>query len=542
MLKEIRCIHFSHSKISFHPGLNVILGDDDARNSIGKSTVLMVIDFVLGGASFMKDDAGAIRQLGHHRYDFSFQFGFESHHFSRATDSPDVVYVCTEAYEPQRELSLDDYNRLLKRLYGLDALQNSFRSTINPFARIWKKGGLEPSQPFVAAVKETSTVAISRLIDLFGRSPDVAEERRALDGLKDRKKLISDSMTARIIPKITKAQYAENTSAIEANRAQIEQLKNGFNGALSVYESLFDDSLQQKQQRKNELSVLRADLENKIRRLEREISGITPRLAANIALVADFFPSVDVQRLEQVEAFHQKIGSFVKKELKDELADTLAQNMAVATEMTSLDHEIRTDLQGKGMPDDVFKRVFDLKEAVDKAANENVHFESKANIDAAISDSNERLESIYSGIFVDIEQKINLKLRAFNKVVYGPFRASSELRIKHAGSYQFISPLDTGTGKSYAGLVGFDLAMLSLTKLPLVLHDSIIYKNIEVPATTRILRILSAMRSKQIFLSFDEAKKFGPDVEHLLQNLTVLKLAHEDLLYTKDWRAEVVMS
>ena len=96
---------------------------------------------------------------------------------------------------------------------------------------------------------------------------------------------------------------------------------------------------------------------------------------------------------------------------------------------------------------------------------------------------------------------------------------------------------DTGTGKSFAGLVGFDLSILSLTKLPIVLHDSVIYKNIEVEATARILRILAAMRSKQIFLSFDEAKKFGPDVEELIKRFTVLKLAHDDLLYNKDWRA-----
>lgn len=78
--------------------------------------------------------------------------------------------------------------------------------------------------------------------------------------------------------------------------------------------------------------------------------------------------------------------------------------------------------------------------------------------------------------------------------------------------------------------------MLSMTKLPMAIHDSVIYKNIEVPATVRILRILSAMRSKQIFLSFDEAKKFGPHIERLLKRFTVLKLANDDLLYKKDWR------
>ncbi|WP_425260575.1 DUF2326 domain-containing protein [Rubrivivax sp. RP6-9] len=519
--------------------MNVILGDDDAKNSIGKSTVLMVIDFVFGGSTFAeRDDAGAIRELGPHRYDFSFEFGSERLYFSRATDSPDIVQECNTEYEAQRELGIDEYNRLLKRLYGLEELEGTFRSIVNPFSRIWKKGGLNPSHPFVGADKEPIAAAINRLVDLFGRSPDVALERKTLDGLKNRKKLISDSMTASIIPKITKSQYLENARSIESNQAQIEQLKNGFSGALTVYESLFDQDLQKKQQRKLELGSHRIELHTKVRRLEREILGITPRLAANIALVADFFPTVDVQRLEQVEGFHQKIGSIVKKELKDELAATVVEERAIASELAQVDGEIQASLQSKGLPDDVFNRVFELKGAVDKAAAENYHFESKLNIDAAVKDSNDRLENIYAGIFLAIEGQVNSKLRSFNKVVYGPSRVASELRIRNAGSYLFTSPDDTGTGKSFAGLVGFDLAMLSLTKLPMALHDSVIYKNIEVPATARILRILAAMQSKQIFLSFDEAKKFGPAVEQLLERFTVLKLAHNDLLYIKDWRTQ----
>lgn len=538
MLKEIRCAHFSHQVVSFHPGLNVILGDDDAKNSIGKSTMLMVIDFALGGSTFLKDEAGAIRELGHHRYNFAFEFGAERRYFSRATDSDKVVQVCNKAYEPQGELGLDDFNRLLKQLYGMEALEHSFRSVINPFGRIWKKGGLDPSHPFVAVPKEAGAIAVGRLIDLFGRSPDVADERKTLEGLKDLKKVINDSMTANIIPKVSKAKYTDNQASISRNKHQIEQLRNGFGGALNVYESLFDESLRQRQQRKNELAGQRAELQSKVKRLEREISGITPRLAANIALVADFFPTVDVQRLEQVEAFHQKIGSIVKKELKDELADSLTHEASLAAEMAAVEREIQKALEAKGMPDDVFSRVLELKDAVDKATSENEHFDRKAGVEESILRSSERLELIYSGIFLDVEREVNQKLRAFNKVVYGPLRSSSELRIKSANSYQFTSPDDTGTGKSFAGLVGFDLAMLSLTALPLVLHDSIIYKNIEVPATRRILRILAAVKSKQIFLAFDEASKFGSEAEKLLKCFTVVKLAHDDLLYSKDWRTK----
>lgn len=536
MLKEIRCVHFRRSRISFHPGLNVVLGDNDGRNSIGKSTVLMVIDFVLGGTSFLKDDAGAIRELGHHHYDFSFQFGLETLFFSRATDAPDVVHVCDEAYTRKSDLPLDEYNKLLKRLYGLDGLESSFRSVMNPFARIWRKGGLEPGQPFASAQQESPALAIGRLIDLFGRTLDIAGEREVLESQTERRTLLGKAMKANVIPKITKGRRDENTRTIAQNLVQINQLKQGFGGALSVYESLFDENLRQRQQRKVELSTLRADLQNRVRRLEREISGITPRLAANIALITDYFPTVDVRRLEQVEAFHQKIGSIVKKELREELATAKVAETEATAEMAAIELEIQTALETKGMPDDVFNRVFELKETTDRAAEENRHYDRKFDLDESIRLSSERLESIYSRIFREIERQVNQKLRAFNKVVYGPSRVSSELRIKSAKAYQFRSLADTGTGKSYAGLIGFDLAMLALTRLPLFLHDSIIYKNIEVPAIRRILRIMAAANSKQIFISFDEAKKFGPAAERLIVQATVLKLGHDDLLYTKDWR------
>jgi len=431
---------------------------------------------------------------------------------------------------------VDDYRKKLAEFYGLESLESSYRSVVSPFCRIWKKGGLEPDQPFVGAPKEPSGAAISRLIDLFGRSPDIAAERKVIDEQKARKKLITGSMNEKIIPKINKAQYKENTKTIAENSEKIEKFKQGFGGALNAYEALFDENLRRMQLQKNELTNLRNELQNKIKRLQREISGITPRLAANIALVAEYFSSVNVDRLEQVESFHQKIGSIVKKELKDELTSTQSQEVILASECSSLEREIQTALESKGMPDDMFKRVFELKESTDKAINENSYFDKKVQLEEVIMLSNKRLSNIYTKIFLDIETKINAKLKAFNKVVYGPTRNSSELRIKSESSYSFTSPDDTGTGKSYAGLIGFDTAMLSLTPLPFVIHDSVVYKNVEVAATKRILRILAAMKAKQIFLSFDEAKKFGSQTEQRIKKFTALKLSHNDLLYNKDWR------
>ena len=536
MLKEISCSLFSHRKISFHQGLNVILGDNAAKNSIGKSTALMVIDFVHGGNSFLEDKAGAIKALGHHYYNFEFVFLGRAYYFSRSTDLSDVIYVCDDKYVRLSEISADDYRKKLKKSYNLDTLDSSFRSIVSPFIRIWGKGGLESDEPLASVVKESAGTAISRLIDLFGRSRDIAEEKRVIEEQKARKKQITNAMNAEIIPSIKKNQYEKNARIINENTELIEKLKQGFTGALGAYEALFDDNLRKIQQHKNDLNASRNNLQIKIERLQREISGITSRLTANIALVAEYFPTVNLEKLEQVERFHQKIGNILKKELKDELATATAQDQVLLSEIAFAEEEIRSTLESKGMPNDLFKQIFELKENTDRAAEENKFFEQKTEIDNTVKISSQRIETIYTRIFLEIETKVNLRLRAFNKVVYGPARNSSELRIKSARSYSFISPDDTGTGKSFAGLIGFDMAMLSLTRLPFVIHDSVIYKNIEVEATKRILRILSSIKAKQIFLSFDEAPKFGSQTEKILKKFMVLKLSNDELLYHKDWR------
>lgn len=538
MLTKIICSLLNRGEISFCAGLNVILGDDDAKNSIGKSSALMIIDFAMGGTSLLEDKAGVIKSIGHHAYIFQFDFNGVKYIFSRSTNEPSIIHICTNDYQVTGEISIEEYTAKLKKLYGLECLRSSFRALVSPFSRIWNKGALDPEQPFFSDAREAAGVAIGRLIDLFERSDDIAEEKSILDAHNERKKIISKSMNEEVIPKINKSQYKANQKIIATKMNNIEALKQGFTGALSAYEALFDESLRKLQQQKNELANQRNEILTKKDRIERDLLGITPRLSANIALVQEFFPNVDAKRLEQIESFHQNISKTVQKELRKDLASYSEQISNLNVEISDLEDNIRTSLASKGTPDDLFARVFELKEFVDKASEENKFYDIKEAIKIDVSLSKKRLEDIYDSIFLDIENSVNKKLKSFNKVVYGPKRNASQLRIKSASSFSFISPEDTGTGKAYAGLVGFDLAMLSLTHLPFIIHDSVLYKNIEVPATRNIIRILASVKRKQIFLAFDEAPKFGAMAERLLRIHTVLKLSNNELLYNKDWREQ----
>ena len=59
MLFEISCDKFLENgqvrpAVKFHKGLNVVLGTELRANSIGKSTFLLIIDFVFGGNDYVK--------------------------------------------------------------------------------------------------------------------------------------------------------------------------------------------------------------------------------------------------------------------------------------------------------------------------------------------------------------------------------------------------------------------------------------------------------------------------------------------------------
>ena len=61
MLEKIICDKFvgadiANGTVAFHDGLNIVMGGEDADNSIGKSTMMLIIDYCFGGTSYPNED------------------------------------------------------------------------------------------------------------------------------------------------------------------------------------------------------------------------------------------------------------------------------------------------------------------------------------------------------------------------------------------------------------------------------------------------------------------------------------------------------
>ena len=118
MLNSISCEKLVDSPLTFKKGLNVVVGANDAHNSIGKSSILMLIDFVFGGNDFPNKCDDVIRNVGNFKIGFEFEFE-KKYSFIRDTEQPDQIYYV----ESQEFIELKKFTEFLKTHYFSDEIE-----------------------------------------------------------------------------------------------------------------------------------------------------------------------------------------------------------------------------------------------------------------------------------------------------------------------------------------------------------------------------------------------------------------------------------
>lgn len=72
----------------------------------------------------------------------------------------------------------------------------------------------------------------------------------------------------------------------------------------------------------------------------------------------------------------------------------------------------------------------------------------------------------------------------------------------------FSISTDTGIGSEYK----VDIACLKLIELPLLIHDSLLFTNIEMDRVENIIRLYSSLK-KQVFILIDRTEKLDKEVQ-----------------------------
>jgi len=533
MLIKISCEKFREKDIHFHAGLNVVLGDDKATNSIGKTTLLKVVDFVFGGSSLLKYSEDVVQVLGHHSYNFTLRFE-RDYEFLRTTNNPDEVCLLGDGQKIVKIWSLETYGEFLKEKYTESIYGVSFRELVTLVSRIWPKPNLEPLRPLHAFSAQNFTSCVEYLIKLFGEFDKIDELTHEVTEKKNERSGIKKAFDNNIIQKINKTQHKENGLKIESKNAQIESIKEELSRFAISLNELINEAVLEAKADKNSLLSTKMELESQLLRVRGNLEASIKVTKKNFEPLERILPSINTAKLAEIEMFHSGLAKILKDEIHRKELSLLSQIEILDLEIAEADLKITQALSSVDKPSFIVDAVCDISLELSKLKRQNYYFESEAELTAKIVALNKEIVLKKNQILAVIESAINIKVRNIVDRVYDTHRKSPVISLSPS-RYSYSIVQDTGTGSAYSNLIIFDIALLELTRLPFLIHDSVLYKNIQNDAVSNILGIYDG-EEKQCFIAFDEMSKQSPDTQEILLRNKVLKLADDSVLYIVDWR------
>ena len=510
--------------IYFHKGLNVVMGNDTGANSIGKSTFLMIIDFIFGGEDYIKKSIHIQEEVGPHSFEFVFDFDGTEYYFSRSTGDFAKIIICDSNFSPLKEISIDDYNKFLTEKYDLNLPGLTFRGAVSRFFRIYGRDTCDENRPIKSALKEPDSAAINGMIKLFDKYSIIAEKKKIYEDAKEEESVFKKAKKYELILSVhNKKSFEENNKRIEILQSELKDLvKDNSEGLLDI------DSLKAKEiadlrlqlsHYKRQKAIINSQL--KSAELDKNFSKISYQNTYEQLL--EFFPKVNLERLAEIEDFHRKISRILNKEFKENEEKLLNLLEVTNSKIFELEAKLKDQKSLPNVTQAILEKYSNLQNELTNIQKANDNFIKADQLKERKDTLKAELDNLIVDVITQFQDDLNKRMHQLNDEIYNGRKTSPTLNISDADHYTFFTPKDGGTGSKYKGLVLFDLAVTELTKLPVIIHDSFLLKQIEDFALEKILQLYTKTK-KQVFIALDKGTSYTKGAQEILAKNTVLTL------------------
>lgn len=539
MLVELECPLFGskkegifkpYGKIEFHKGLNTVLGAKKADNSIGKSTFLMVIDFCFGGTDYAdtRKKGNVIPYVGHHTINFAFEFNGKKEYYSRTTLDSSHVNICGADYKVQETIPLTEFNAHLFEAYQIGLPSITFRDVVGRYIRAYGRGNHDELNPlkYSTVPDAASIIALEKLFNVYAVVEHYQTDYDAKDKRKKGWKTVSDLGEIIIIPK-NLTQFKQNQQEIERLKVELQVVKYRQDADISQEEN---ERVGKTAALKAELKVLKRKRKRNITRLENlKVNlkeGFVPT-SQEIGIPAEFFPDVNLDRLNMIENFHTQIQRILIADVTEEIANLETIITALDESIQKIESELREAGELSNLSEKKLKNIYELQKSIDTLEQANSGFETLNSLKKEVKIAKETLENAREKQLDIVQNLINQELVRYNDAIYQGKRHAPQIKFSSARSgkatYEFGTVQDGGTGTNWKNFIIFDLSILKLTPLPVIAHDSMMLKNIADFPVDSIIQLYTQFE-KQIFITFDKEESFSKETQEILQKSKVLHL------------------
>ena len=502
MLYEIQCDRFLSNgqprpPIRFHDGLNVILGGQNADNSVGKSTFMLIIDFAFGGETYAKSPTAL--HIGDHLIKFAFKFVESTYYFSRTVVDANTVNVCDSSYTVQSTLSIDDYRKRLRELYGITLKDGSFRCLVGPYFRVAEIDSLRPLHAFPRQKAAEAIVALEKLFDKYWH---IQQYKDALKAKKEKQDAHKAARKQSLLPNsvTTRKAYKNNAAEIERLEAELEELTTQTDRDLSKEDTEEADQVSEIKGKITALKRKRTRLQSQLDAVKLNASGGISYVQGEFSELQEFFPDADLRKIAEIEAFHQKLIIILKQQIEDETLRLSALIAAAAEEIQGLEEELRSHGGFAAMPKSFLDKFSQYRQQIDTLQNQNKAYDDAQTFAEEIKAAKQALRDAEEGILRNIESTINSQMTRYNDIVYSQTRKAPVISLLDGSNYEFSTPDDTGTGTSFKSLIVFDLSVLLLTQLPALIHDSLIFNDIGYKPLEKIMELYTKSKKPLLLM------------------------------------------
>lgn len=512
MLKRIQCDEFKtfegavRPPIEFHKGLNAVIGNESGTNSVGKSTFLMILDFVFGGDDYIRKSKEVHKNILPHQIRFEFEFDEQPYYFFRATDDYHAVFRCDQDYKPLEdgEMTVAQYCDFLAEKYGLVSDGLTFRGAVSRFIRVDRRETMKEDKPFRSAERETDAQAILGMLKLYGRYGEVEQQEKVAAEAEDREDTFKAAQKYEYIPHVkSKTEYKRNKERIITLQALAENLAAKSSDGLLDLDSMQAEKLRELRAKLSSFRRQKTRLQGQLDVIKQSQANSKKTFQRDYDELLYFFPHADASRLEKVENFHRSLTRILGSEIKDSVVDMEAMIEIVAAEIKRLEEEA---VRIKKMPN-VAMAILDeyaaIKKELQLLIEANEAYDNRERLHTNAQDEKKKLDDIIIAEMAGIDLKLNGIMEEMNSTMYADAMKAPIISVESATSYTFYTPDDGGTGMRYKGLILFDLAVLQSSNLPFLVHDSVLLLQIENEVVERILDYYSKSE-KQIFIAFDK--------------------------------------
>ena len=538
MLVEVRCDKFvsngkTRGPIRFHAGLNAVLGDDNGSNSIGKSTFLMILDFVFGGSDYVKKCVDVQENVKEHTICFAFSFDGQMYYFSRNTVDYNNVVKCDDKYRalPDEDpLSLQQYGEFLCEHYALSAEGITWRGAIARFIRVYKRDTLDEERPLRSSKDEKTADAIKGYMRLFDRYSSVEAQIKQAAAAKDEKEAFRKSTQ-----EYNHIRAAKNDKEKEANEARITELEQQERILIDDNNRGLLDLDSMTAQRLSELNAAlinyrrqRALIQTQLNSVRRDMTGERRSFKRTFTDLQRFFPNEEFRTLEEIERFHQKLTKILTREFAETEQSLAATYVLLGNEIAAIKEQITEIKNVPNVSQAILREYAQITTELNNLRKANENYDELQRLKQVASDYAATRDSIIADELLKIENTVNQEMASITLEILGdvthmpPF-----LRLEKLNKYTFNTPNDGGTGAQYRGLITFDLANMAVAPVPFVIHDSVLLKNIERAVFSAIIRVYHNQKdqNKQVFMAYDTLDAYDKETRKLVEENAVLQLS-----------------